>query len=132
MLTLRDINTATNSRDGDLYSDLHKDVYGFRPRGVTFASTEEFDADFNRLSQKLDKQIGEDNALQATNFLKFTSRVAATMYLVENATRERAIEIIAEAEGISEEEFKHYGLEILEYNLDLKFGSIAKWLSETA
>ena len=130
MLTLTDINAATNSRDGDLYSDLHKDVYGFRPRGVTFASTEEFDADFDRLSQKLDKQIEEDNALQATNFLMFTSRVAATMYLVENATRERAIEIIAEAEGISEEEFKHYGLEILEYNLDLKFGSIAKWLSE--
>jgi hypothetical protein len=130
MLTLRDINAATNSRDGDLYSDLHKDVYGFRPSGVTFASTEEFDADFDRLSQKLDKQIEEENALQATNFLKFTSRVAATMYLVENATREHAIEIIAEAEGISEEEFKHYGLEILEYQLDLKFGSIAKWLSE--
>jgi Holliday junction resolvasome RuvABC ATP-dependent DNA helicase subunit len=130
MLTLRDINAATNSRDGDLYSDLHKDVYGFRPRDVTFASTEEFDADFDRLAKKLEKQIEEEAAVQAANFLKFTARVAATMYLVENATRERAIEIIAEAEGIRKDQFDFYGLEILENELNLKYGSIIKWLSE--
>ena len=38
MLTLRDINAATNSRDGDIYSDLYKDVYGSRPRHAEFAS----------------------------------------------------------------------------------------------
>ncbi len=130
MLTLTDINTATNSRDGDIYSDLHKDVYGFRPRGTTFESVEAFDSDFAYLSAKLDKQIEQDAILHESNFLKFTARVAATMYLVEGATRERAIKIIADAEGIDPEEFDFYGLETLEYKFDLKFGSIARWLSE--
>ncbi len=130
MLTLTDINTATNSRDGDIYSDLYKDVYGFRPRGTTFESVEAFDSDFAYLSAKLDKQIEQDAILQESNFLKFTARVAATMYLVEGATRERAIKIIADAEGIDPEEFDFYGLETLEYKFDLKFGSIARWLSE--
>ena len=130
MLTLRDINVATGSKDASIYSDLYKEVYGCRPYNPKFESVEAFDADFEYLSLKLDKQIAYEQDRQAANFLKFTARVAATMYLVENATRERAIEIIAEAEGISAREFDHYGLEILENELNLKYGSIAKWLSE--
>jgi hypothetical protein len=52
------------------------------------------------------------------------------MQIVQGTTRERAIEIIAEAEGIRQREFDFYGLEILEHELNLKFGSISKWLSE--
>jgi hypothetical protein len=130
MLTLRDINTATNSYDGDLYSDIHKDVYGIRPRGVTFASTEEFDADFGRLCQKLDKKIKEENALQEIKFKQFTDRVSSMMWMENVSSREGAIGIIAYKEDISQEEFDLYGLELLEYHLGLKFGSIAKWLSE--
>jgi hypothetical protein len=131
MLTLSDINTATNSKDGCIFSDLYKDVYGSRPGAdYRFESIEAFDADFEYLSLKLDKQIVYERELQEKAFLKFTARVAATMYLVEGATRERAIEIIADAEGISEREFDFYGLEILENELNLKYGSIAKWLSE--
>ena len=130
MMTLRDINAATGSKDASIYSDLYKEVYGCRPYNPKFESVEAFDADFEYLSLKLDKQITYEQDRQASNFLKFTARVAATMYLVENATRERAIEIIAEAEGISAREFDHYGLEILENELNLKYGSISKWLSE--
>ena len=131
MLTLSDINTVTNSKDGSIFSDLYKDVYGSRPSSdYRFASIDAFDADFQYLSDKLDKQIEQEATEQAANFLKFTARVAATMYLVENATRESAIEIIAEAEGIRKSEFEFYGLEILENELNLKYGSIAKWLSE--
>ena len=133
MLTLSDINTVTNSKDGSIFSDLYKDVYGTRPGGdYRFASIDAFDADFQYLSDKLDKQIEQEAAEQAANFLKFTARVAATMYLVENATRESAIEIIAEAEGIRKEQFDFYGLEILENELNLKYGSIAKWLSKNS
>jgi hypothetical protein len=131
MITLRDINALTNSKDGCIFSDLYKDVYGSRPGAdYRFESIDAFDADMVYLSDKLDRQIEQEAAEQASNFLKFTARVAATMYLVENATRESAIEIIAEAEGIRKEQFDFYGLEILENELNLKYGSIAKWLSE--
>jgi len=128
MLTLADINAATNSKDGDIYSDLYKDVYGFRPRGVTFASTEEFDADFDRLCQKLDRQIQEDTVTQQNNFYEFVCQVDDMQKVMNNCTRERAIEHIALGEGIGEEQFEFYGLEILEYQLDLRFGSIKQWL----
>jgi DNA primase large subunit len=131
MLTLRDINAVTKSKDGCIFSDLYKDVYGTRPSAdYRFESIDAFDADFQYLSAKLDRKIEQEAAEQASNFLKFTARVAATMYLVKNATRESAIEIIAEAEGIRKEQFDFYGLEILENELNLKYGSIARWLSE--
>jgi hypothetical protein len=130
MLTLADINAATGSKDASIYSDLYKEVYGCRPYNPKFESVEAFDADFEYLSLKLDKQIVYEKELQEKAFLKFTARVAATMYLVAGSTRERAIEIIAEAEGITAKEFDHYGLEILENELNLKYGSISKWLSE--
>lgn len=130
MLTLRDINAATNSRDGDIYSDLYKDVYGSRPRHAEFASIEEFDTDFEALAHMLDKQIESEAEYQQIYFDKFVAQVEATMNLVSGTTRERAIEIIADAEGIRKDQFDFYGLEILENELNLKFGSIARWLSE--
>lgn len=130
MLTLSDINTLTNSRDGDIYSDLYKDVYGSRPRYAKFESLEEFQDDYDFLCNRLDEQIEEQRVQQSRNFAAFVERVQETMEIVEGATRERAIEIIADAEGISEREFDFYGLEVLEYKFNLKYGSIAKWVSE--
>lgn len=130
MLTLRDINTATGSKDACIYSDLYKDVYGCRPYNPTFESVEAFDADFEELSRLLDKEIESEAEYQQIYFDKFVARVQETMEIVQGATRERAIEIIAEAEGIRAAEFDFYGLEILEHELNLKFGSISKWLAE--
>ncbi len=130
MLTLRDINTATGSKDACIYSDLYKDVYGCRPYNPTFESVEAFDADFEELSRLLEKEIESEAEYQQIYFDKFVARVQETMEIVQGATRERAIEIIAEAEGIRAAEFDFYGLEILEHELNLKFGSISKWLSE--
>jgi hypothetical protein len=127
MLTLSDINTLTNSHDGDIYSDLHKDVYGFRPRYVRFESTEEFDADFERLVKQLNVQETEEAEIQARNFTKFVARVDETMQLVQGTDRVRAIEIIADAEG-ELEDLKFYGYERLEWVFNLKFGSIKQWL----
>ena len=122
MLTLSDINTNTNSRDGDIFSDLHKDVYGFRPRGVTFDSLEDFDAEFERLVVRLNEQEDEDTIRQAANMEKFAQRVMETMELC-NCDQRRAVEIIADAEG-ELEDYKFYGPERLEYSFDLKYGSI--------
>ena len=126
MLTLSEINTATSSRDGDIFSDLHKDVYGFRPRGVTFDSLEAFDAEFERLVGRLGEQQDEDAVRQSANLVKFFDRVLETMELC-NCDQYRAIEIIAEAEG-ELDFFKHYGYERLEWVFDLRFGSIEEGL----
>jgi len=127
MLTLSDINTATNSRDGDIYSDLYKDVHGFRPRYARFESTEEFDADFERLVKQLAVQETEEAEINARNFTKFIARIDETMQLVQGTDRVRAIEIIADADG-ELEDMKFYGYERLEWAYNLKYGSIKQWL----
>ena len=130
MFTLSDINVATKSHDGDIYSDLYKDVYGSRPRYAQFESIEEFDKDFEFLVNRLNEQNEREAIEQQENFVGFVARVEETMQIVQNCTRERAIQIIADAHGISAEEFNFYGLEALEYKFNLKYGSIAKWVSE--
>lgn len=126
MLTLADINTLTDSKDGDIFSDLHKDVYGFRPRYVRFASVEEFDARYTELVNELRMQLDEDRIRQTANLEKFFERVLETMQLC-NCDQYRAIEIIADAEG-ELDAFKFYGYERLEWHFDLKYGSIKQAL----
>ena len=133
MLTLRDINALTNSKDGCIFSDLYKDVYGSRPGAdYRFESIDAFDADMVYLSDKLDRQIAQEAVTQQNNFYEFVCQVDDMQKVMNNCTRERAIELIAEGEGIRKDQFDFYGLEILENELNLKYGSIAKWLSETA
>jgi hypothetical protein len=123
MLTLRDINELTKSHDGDIYSDLYKDVYGSRPRYATFESMEDFDADFERLVERLNEQQDEEAKQQVINRERFEQRVKDTMALVHGADRARAIEIIADADG-ELEDMKFYGYERLEWCYDLGFGYI--------
>ena len=133
MITLRDINALTNSKDGCIFSDLYKDVYGSRPGAdYRFESIDAFDADMVYLSDKLDRQIAQEAVTQQNNFWEFVCQVDDMQKVMNNCTRERAIELIAEGEGIRKEQFDFYGLEILENELNLKFGSIGKWLSEEA
>ena len=129
MLTLSDINKLTNSHDGDIYSDLYKDVYGSRPRYAQFESIEEFDEDYEFLVNRLNEQNAQEKIEQEANMVEFQARVVETMILC-NCDRERAIMIIADAEGIDEEEFNWYGLESLEYKMGLEFGSLKRWIAE--
>ena len=122
MLTLADINTVTDSKDGDIFSDLYKDVHGFRPRYITFSSIEEFDARYTELCAELSMQIEEDKVRQSANLEAFAQRIQETMELC-NCDQRRAVEIIADAEG-ELDEYKWYGPERLEWLFDLKYGSI--------
>jgi len=56
-----------NSSDRDIllsiFSDVHKDVYGFRPRGDAFpdqCSDEEIQVLLDRLQERLDEQLQEE------------------------------------------------------------------------
>ena len=126
MITLLDINTLTDSKDGDIFSDLHKDVYGFRPRYVRFASVKDFDAEYERLVGLLTDQMSDDKIRQDANMEKFAQRVMETIELC-NCDQRRAVAIIADAEG-ELEDYEFYGPERLEWKFDLKFGSIKKFL----
>ncbi len=132
MLTLSDINRLTNSHDGDIYSDLYKDVYGCRPRGTTFESIEDFDKDFDFLAKCLDRMLEEEKAEKAIRWDGFLARINEIKQLVSNADTRRAVEIIADAEGIDKEEMSFYGWESLEWKLGLQFGSIKPFLAEAA
>ena len=132
MLTLSDINRLTNSHDGDIYSDLYKDVYGSRPRYAKFESVEEFDRDFNRLSKQLDEVLKRDRLEKEMRWGDFLCRIETIKQLVSNADTRRAVEIIAEAEGIDKEEMSFYGWESLEWKLGINFGSIKRFLAEAA
>lgn len=131
MLTLSDINTMTNSKDGDIFSDLFKDVYGYRPRGTLaqFITVEEFDAEYERLVKQLSIQIDEDKIRREKNFQAFIGRVESVQELVAGTSRERAIEILADAEDEADA-VKFYGYERLEWCFGLEFGSIKQWLQE--
>jgi hypothetical protein len=131
ILTLADINAMfPETKDGSLYSDLYKDVYGSRPRYVTFVSMQEFDEDFAYLSMKLDRQMDEEKVDQHYNFESFVERVRDIMQIVHGTTHQRAVEIIAEAEGFSVDDLSFYGYEVLEHELGIKYRSIKQWLSE--
>lgn len=127
LLSLSDINELTNSHDGDIYSDLYKDVFGCRPRYAQFESIEEFDKDFERLVEMLKDQQAEEEIRQAANLEKFEARIHETMEIC-NCNAERAIEIIADAED-ELEAFQWYGYERLEWCFNLKYGSIKKMLA---
>ena len=129
MLTLRDINELTKSHDGDIYSDLYKDVYGSRPRYAQFASMEEFDTDFEALVNMLNKQMDEEAKQQLINRERFEQRINDTMALVQGVDRVRAIEIIADADG-ELESMEFYGYERLEWCFDLGFGYIKTTMQE--
>lgn len=130
MLTLSDINTATNSRDGDTYSDLYKDVYGHRPRYSQFESVEAFDAAYRSLVKRLNDVRNDRRMREAHNFADFVKRIEEIQNIMNGCSRDRAVEILAEAEGISEEDFNFYGFEMIEYHFGLEFRSISKWLAE--
>lgn len=128
MLTIADIDKMfPETHDGSLYSDVYKAVYGIRPRGVGFNNIEEFNEDFKYLIRMMNKADIENAIRQKANFEDFVCRVDGIMQMVRNCDRNRAIEIIADAEGEADA-FKFYGYEILEYNFNLKYGSIKNWL----
>ena len=130
MLTLCDINKLTNSHDGDIFSDLFKDVCGYRPRGTLaqFESIEAFDAEFKRLAKSLDAQIEEEAQAKELAKAKFELRLSEIMVAVSNVDRANAIRLLAQAEGY-EEDLDWYGYEKVEYEFNLPYGYIKTTLN---
>lgn len=107
----------------ELFSDLHKDVYGFRPRGHWFydeaTTDEERAAEWERLCDMLDKQIVEENAAKEKAWADFQARVAE---LVASGAgdEQTAIRWIVESLEPSEQDL-WYGGEWVCWELGLAF-----------
>jgi len=81
------------------YSDMYKDAYGVRPRGVdTSAWTlEQFEAEFKILGQAIEQEETARKASEAQAIVKFEDRVLNLMHTGTN--RERVIAWLMEAES---------------------------------
>ena len=88
--------------DEDCYSDLHKDVYGFRPREGNWTSwvamtPDEKQAQWDYLIQELGRVCEEEKAREHECIVLFEERIANT---IKNgaADRETAIRWLMDAE----------------------------------
>lgn len=106
------------------YSDLYKDVYGFRPRGsAIWDNYEALGEEINYLYVQLERVMEEDKAREEECTKAFEVRVAETIALGAG-TREDAIRWIAQ--GIDDAD-----PDGVCYTFGLPFGYLGKvWLFE--
>jgi hypothetical protein len=80
------------------YSDMYKDAYGVRPRGVdtTGWSLEHFEAEFKILGEAIEQEETARKAAEAEAIVRFEDRVLNLMHTGTN--RERVIAWLMEAE----------------------------------
>lgn len=71
-----------------LYSDFHKDAYGFRPRNDVSAWTEaDFNAEFDRLQVVVNENAAREQAEEKVAIKAFEERIART---IECGAKDRA------------------------------------------
>lgn len=103
------------------YSDMYKDAYGVRPRGIdtTQWTVEDFEKEFDRLQEVI---LDEEQRLQERErqvIVQFEQRVADAIQMGA-ADRETAIRWIAQAEGTADDR------DYLCYRLGLPYGYFNK------
>ena len=82
------------------YWDMHKDAYGFRPRGIDTSSWTEadFEAEFKVLGEAIDREEIARKASEAEAVTKFEQHVTNTICMGAG-TREVALRWIMDASG---------------------------------
>ncbi len=88
--------------DDDTYSDLHKDVYGFRPRGEAYLAwtrmtDAEKQAEWDYLVRRLGEEVDRERIEQEEAAARFEARVTATI-AAGAGDRETALRWIYDAE----------------------------------
>ena len=118
--------TNTFTYSDELFSDLHKDVHGFRPRGHIFyvSTPAQKQVMWDSLCDQL--EVNEENDIKEYVKAEADFEARITKLLSAGAqTPEIAIRWLAESlDNDFMEEF--YGAEYLEYTLGLRFSYIAK------
>lgn len=125
MITLADIDAMfPETRDGSVYSDLHKDAYGFRPRGelAVFADMKSFEANWAAAVEALERVQVQEEAAEKQAQADFYDEVQNLRDIMPQATTADILRYIMQAEQAD----PAYGFENLEYKLGLPYGWIEK------
>jgi hypothetical protein len=80
------------------YSDLYKDVHGFRPRGMGELTIDQYHSEIDWLQQELTKQVEEERITQQQNIIQFEERINNTIQRGAG-DRSTALRWIHQAEG---------------------------------
>ena len=83
-----------------MYSDMHKDAYGFRPRSYLPKTKEQILEEMDYLEKIIIEQIAEDKARQEKARKKWGKHIDSIAKLC-NCTSKRAIEIDMESMGLA-------------------------------
>lgn len=136
-----DLSREFNDLAG-IYSDLHKDVYGFRPRTLALCACDYPDHQslveamshlkrlFDGVVAVSEIEFARQEQIQQRRIAEFECVV--DRYIRNGAgDRATAIRWMCESEDVANEPGT-YGWESLEYNLDLPFGYVQNSMKEVA
>ena len=126
MLTLADIDAMfPATHDGSVFSDLYKECYGSRPRGITFESAEAFTREFDRLANDiLPAVMDEDAERKAVALQRLEARIADIHAVMPTSTKADIIRYIGDAENVGGD------LEYLDYKLGVQYGTCKRLTEE--
>ena len=131
MITLCEIDEMFPGKfSGSVYSDLHKDAFGYRPRGAAceFKSIEDFDAAWAYAQAELESVMDREAQAAIEAKKAFEKRVYDVMNVMPRSTRRDAIRLVLDAQGISKADIRHYGYEYADYDFGLKYGTIKQMM----
>lgn len=106
-------------------SDLHKDVYGFRPSSDKYAgmSDAELTVEFNRLCKRLVAVLAEERQ-DKLNAQKAIENEIGTIVSEQGVDRATALRWIISARGMTND-VSMYGMEIFEDHIGVHSGYLA-------
>jgi hypothetical protein len=104
----------------EIYSDMHKDAYGFRPRfNYGNYTLEQLNAEFETMSKIIEQEDSTRKDAEVKAVVRFEKQLASMMQ--DGAqTRQQALKWIHDAEGSAGDE------SYLEYLLGLPYGYFKK------
>jgi len=115
------MNTAIDSTLLSIYSDMYKDVHGFRPRGAfTFRNEAEVYAEMKILQDQIEDDIIREMELEEQAWELVRGRINACA-VAKNCTWQKALRTLVDAEG-------YYDIDALFFDYGVKYTNTLKVL----
>lgn len=83
-----------------LYSDAHKDAYGFRASPMNFETQEDLEADFSRMCDQIAENIEVEKCAADLSWNKFTGRIETMVKEGTAPNTATAVRWMVEAEDV--------------------------------